>query len=94
MRTITSIRLPHEAETQLAELAKSTGRSKNDLLTEAVMQYLEQETRQIARIEEGLRSADAGHVIPHDDVVWDLLATGIFTPDGLQRAQEQLASEG
>ena len=46
---------------------------------------------QIARIEEGLRSADAGRLIPHDEVIAGLLEKGLVTRDGLERARERLA---
>lgn len=76
---VTSIRLPKEIKAGIDALAQATGRSKNYLLTEAIMQYLENEAWQIARIEEGLRSADAGRLIPHDEVVAGLIEKGLST---------------
>lgn len=93
MTTVTSIRLSEEVQAGIEALAKATGRSKNYLLAEAIAQYLEHESWQIARIEEGLRSADADRLIPHDDVIASLLKRGMVTPDGLERARERLADE-
>lgn len=84
---------PLEIKQRIEALAEATGRSKNYLLTEAVTRYVDHEAWQVARIEEGLRSADTERLIPHEEVVAGLIEKGMITPDGLERAREQLADE-
>lgn len=60
MTTITA-RLDPETRDRLDLLAKSTERSRSWLVADAVRRYLEDESWQIAAIEEGVREADAGH---------------------------------
>ena len=38
----TSVQLPQDAEKRLEDLAKETGRSKEDYITEAVLEYLDE----------------------------------------------------
>lgn len=90
---ITSVRIPVEVKSRIEALAKATGRSKSYLLSEAITQYVENEAWQIAQIDEGLRSADAGRLIPHDEVVAGLIEKGMVTPEGLERARERLSDE-
>ncbi|MCK9297211.1 MAG: CopG family ribbon-helix-helix protein [Desulfobulbaceae bacterium] len=66
--TTISVRLPKELAEQLTSLAQSTKRTKSFCAVEAIKNYLRQEAWQIAAIEEGLRSADAGRMIDHEDV--------------------------
>jgi RHH-type transcriptional regulator, rel operon repressor / antitoxin RelB len=58
-----------ELVTGLDELAKASGRSREELAEEALAEYLEVQRWQIAGIEEAVRAADAGELgIPHEDV--------------------------
>jgi len=60
--TTISVRLPKELAEKLTSLAQSTKRTKSICAVEAIKNYLRQEAWQIAAIEEGLRSADAGRM--------------------------------
>ncbi len=62
---IVSIRLKPEVKRQLAKLAKSTGRSANYLVANAIEIYLQEQQRQIESIQRGLSEIEDGHYIPH-----------------------------
>jgi predicted transcriptional regulator len=62
------IRIAEEYKTQLDELAKATGRSRNHHLAEAVMRYLAEESWQVAKIRQGLAEADAGLGYGQDEI--------------------------
>jgi len=53
---------------QLDALAEATGRSRNHLVNEALKRYLDEESWQLAKIEEGLRQADAGEFSTTEEV--------------------------
>ena len=55
-----SIRLPDELADQLKDLSETTGRTKNFLAVQALRNFIEQESWQIAEIKKGLAEADAG----------------------------------
>jgi len=82
----TSIRLPKEIRDQFETLAQATGRSRNDLMVEALRLVVEHKTRELAMIQEGREQARAGHLTPIDDVVADfkrggMLSTGFSLED-------------
>jgi predicted transcriptional regulator len=60
MNTVTAV-LDADTCNRLEQLAKSTARSRSWLVADAVGRYLDEESRQIAAINEGIRQADAGH---------------------------------
>jgi predicted transcriptional regulator len=70
--TTMTIRLPTEMKAQLEELAHATGRNKTFLAQEALRQYLEVESWQIASIQRGIRDADAGRFASDEEMrqVW------------------------
>lgn len=53
-------RIPRSAKDDLDALARATGRNRNELVQEALRRFIDVQRWQIARIEEGLRAADAG----------------------------------
>jgi RHH-type transcriptional regulator, rel operon repressor / antitoxin RelB len=64
-----NVRIADEARLrQLDALAEATGRSRNYLVDEALNRYLDEESWQLAKIEEGLRQADAGEFFSTEDV--------------------------
>lgn len=89
--TTFSVRLDPEAKTQMAELARATGRSTNFLFNEAVREYLEKERWQIADIEQGLRELEAGDIATEEEA--DAVFERITTQEALQRARAAVASE-
>ena len=58
-----------EVKKRLDRLANITNRSKSYLTNEAVERYLAEEEAFIQDVEEGIREADRGELIDHDDVV-------------------------
>ncbi len=67
-----NIHIPEPERARLATLAESTGRSNDDLITEALACYLDDEEQQIARIQEGIADADAGRVYSEADVAAEM----------------------
>jgi predicted transcriptional regulator len=65
-------RVPRRVKADLDALARSTGRNRNELVNEALDRFIDQQRWQIARIEEGIRQADAGNFVPDEemDTLW------------------------
>jgi predicted transcriptional regulator len=63
-----SMRLPDELTTQLDALANATGRSKSFLAGQAIRDYIERESWQIAEITLAIREADSGDFATDDEV--------------------------
>jgi predicted transcriptional regulator len=83
--TVTSIRMPEDLRRRYDELARVTGLTRNDLLLEAMEQYLERELHEIALIQEGLAQIDAGETSPLDEVLERFIAQGMFTRADLEQ---------
>ena len=66
--SVMSMRLPDEAMERLGELARATGRTKSFLAGQAVMEFLERESWQVAEIELALGEADAGDFASDQEV--------------------------
>jgi len=62
------MRVPVALKDRLAALARSTGRSMSLLGQAALEEYLDRESWQIARIQEGIAAADAGALAGEDEV--------------------------
>lgn len=73
--TTVTVRLPEDVETQLAELAGHTRRSKSFLAREAITAYVERELEIVAGIKRGLADMEAGRVVPHDEAMRSLRET-------------------
>jgi RHH-type transcriptional regulator, rel operon repressor / antitoxin RelB len=89
--TITSIRLPDELRKKIERLAQATGRSKSFLMQEAIAQYVENESWQIAEIEEGLRADDAGEHVPAAEM--DAFWARVTTPESMARAERHMTDD-
>ncbi|MDR1167624.1 MAG: ribbon-helix-helix protein, CopG family [Heliobacteriaceae bacterium] len=63
-----SLRIPQNTKSKLEELAKATGRSKSYLAVEAIDKYLEHEAWMIRAVQEGLKAADNGELVPLEEV--------------------------
>lgn len=68
MKTVT-FRVPEKKVAALDSVAAHQQRDRSFILNEAVDQYLSLQEYHLALIDEGIRAADAGDVIPHSDVV-------------------------
>ncbi len=65
---ILAVRVPVKLKNRLEGLAKSTARNRSRLAAEALETYVDEQESQLARIDQGIRDADAGQVIPHGKV--------------------------
>jgi RHH-type transcriptional regulator, rel operon repressor / antitoxin RelB len=76
-RTATlSIRLKVETKKRLAKLAKTSGRSSNFLVADAVESYVADQERMLADIRQAECQVKSGHYISHDDMKAWLLSWG------------------
>ena len=71
-----SIRLKPEIKKRLAKLAKTSGRSSNFLISDAVESYVADQERMLAEIRRADRQVKAGHYIRHEDMKAWLLSWG------------------
>ena len=71
-----SIRLTPEVKGQLARLSKSTARSANFLVADAIEIYVQEQLRQLESIRRGFAEIEAGHYIPHEAMKAWLLSLG------------------
>ncbi len=68
-RTATlTVRVPIKLKSRLEGLAKSTGSNRSRLAVEALQSYVDEQESQLARIDQGIRDADAGRVVSHEEV--------------------------
>ena len=66
--TTLTVRVPAKLKRRLEGLAKTTARNRSRLAVEALETYVEDREAQLARIDQGLRDADAGRVVRHEKV--------------------------
>ncbi len=60
-----TVRVPVKLRKRLEGLAKTTARTRSRLAVEALETYVDEQEEQLARIDQGIRDADAGRVVPH-----------------------------
>ncbi len=63
-----TIRVPIAIKRRLDKLAKATSRTRSWLAADAVTTYVTEQDWQLAEIEEGIKDAEAGRVVPHEEV--------------------------
>jgi RHH-type transcriptional regulator, rel operon repressor / antitoxin RelB len=68
MRDVLTVRLEKEIKGKLDKLAKATARTKSFLVADAIREYIELNEWQVEAIQEGIREADAGRLLPHATV--------------------------
>jgi predicted transcriptional regulator len=81
MAITTSIRMPDDVHEQFEMLARATGRTRNELMVEALSEMADRRLREIAMIQEGLDQANAGLLTPLEDVVERFKAEGMLSAD-------------
>jgi predicted transcriptional regulator len=81
MALATSLRLPDETRQGFDELAQLSGRSRSELMIEALDEYLAAKRRRIAQIQEGERSLEDGRARSHDEVIALLKTRGMVRSD-------------
>ena len=77
----TSLRLPDDLREVYDTLVRATGRSRNDLMVEALRLVGERQLREIALIQEGQDQLRAGLGITLADLVDELRAEGMLPND-------------
>jgi RHH-type transcriptional regulator, rel operon repressor / antitoxin RelB len=76
-RSVTlSVRLKPQTKKRLARLAKSSGRSSNFLISDAVESYVADQERMLAEIRHGERQIKSGHYVNHEEMKAWLLSWG------------------
>lgn len=65
---------------EIDALAKATDRSRNDIVNQAIEQYLEANAWQMERISAGIDAAREGRVIPADEVFTGIAAKHGWNP--------------
>jgi len=73
LKTVT-VRIPEAKVKKLDAVARNQQRDRSFLLNEAVDQYLSLQDYHLALIDEGIRAADAGDVVPHSEAL-EMIAT-------------------
>jgi RHH-type transcriptional regulator, rel operon repressor / antitoxin RelB len=71
-----SIRLKPVIKKRLAKLAKTSGRSSNFLIADAVESYVADQEKMLAELRQADRQVKAGHYIRHEDMKSWLLSWG------------------
>lgn len=64
-----SVRLPPELNKQVTDIAHALDRPKSWVIEQAIKDFVTVQAWHLAAIDEGVQDADAGRVVPHDDVV-------------------------
>ena len=64
-----SIRLEADHSDKVAHIAEALDRPKSWVIEQAVRDFVAVQEWQLAAIDEGIKEADAGKLIPHEDVV-------------------------
>jgi predicted transcriptional regulator len=65
---ILTVRVPIPLKRRLEGLSKTTARNRSRLALEALESYVEEQETRLAKIDQGIRDADAGRVVPHEEV--------------------------
>jgi len=63
-----SVRLAPELNKQLADIAAALDRPKSWVIEQAIKDFVAVQAWHLEAIDEGIRDADAGRIVTHDDV--------------------------
>jgi predicted transcriptional regulator len=89
--TTTSLRLPQDVRDVYDTLVAATGRSRNDLMVEALRLVGEHHVHEIALIQEGRRQIRAGQGIPFVDFAAELREKGMLSGEADEDASTDRA---
>jgi predicted transcriptional regulator len=64
-----SLELEPDVDAQLTTVADTLHRSRAWVVEQAIKEFLDLQSWQLAAIRQGLEEADAGKLVPHEDVV-------------------------
>ena len=62
---VLTVRVPRELKKRLGLLAKARSRNRSRLAVEAIQAYVSDQEELLAKIDQGIRDADAGRLVPH-----------------------------
>lgn len=65
---VLTVRVPSDLKKRLGRLAKSRSRNRSRLAVEALQAYVSGQEELLARIDQGIRDADAKRLVPHSKV--------------------------
>jgi RHH-type rel operon transcriptional repressor/antitoxin RelB len=68
MKEILTLRIDSEIKEKLDQIAQATKRSKSFIASEAINEYIKLNEWQIKAIQEGIRQADEGMFVSHDQI--------------------------
>ncbi|MBE0504652.1 MAG: CopG family ribbon-helix-helix protein [Desulfuromonadales bacterium] len=66
---LVSLRIEEELADRLNSLAKSTGKTKSFIASQAIQDYLALQEWQVEAIKEGIDAADRGEMVGHEEAV-------------------------
>ncbi len=89
----TSMRLPGDLRERYDAMARLTGQSRNDLIIQAMEEFIEREMRELAMVQEGSDEIERGEGIPLEEVVRDFAARGMLDLNAYNRDREQVRRE-
>ena len=64
----TSVRLDDDTLERVGKMAKSMDRPRAWVMAQAIKQFVDREEWFINEVNEGIRAADAGHLVDHENV--------------------------
>jgi predicted transcriptional regulator len=65
---VLTVRVPAKLKRRLDTLSRRQASNRSRLAVEAIQSYVDEREAQLARIDQGIRDADAGRVVPHSKV--------------------------
>jgi predicted transcriptional regulator len=68
MKNVMTVRIDPEVKKRLEKMARATARTKSFLIADAIEEYLSVNEWQIEAIEEGVRRAEKGQFISHEEI--------------------------
>jgi predicted transcriptional regulator len=80
MTAVLTFRVDEQIKEDLESLAEATQRSKSFLAAEALKDYLAREAWQVAHILEGMKEAQEGQTVPHEEVDAWMASLGTAKP--------------
>ncbi len=89
----TSMRLPGDLRARYDAMARLTGQSRNDLIVQAMEEFIEREMRELAMIQEGIDEIERGEGVSLEEVARDFAARGMLDLDAYNRDREQARRE-
>lgn len=63
-----TVRVPAELKRRLEGLARARASNRSRLATEALKTYVDEQELRLAKLDQGIRDANAGRVVSHDQV--------------------------